>query len=259
MQFVQALILGIVEGFTEFLPISSTAHLVLAAKIVSVPQTDYWKFFEVFIQAGAILAVVSVYFKKLNRALLSKVIISFIPTALIGFLLYKLIKLYLIGNLAIIASAFIAVAFVFLFLEYLVSSKKLKLDRSILSLSFTEAIIIGVAQATAIIPGVSRAGAVLLACMFLRVKRAEAALYSFLLAVPTIFAAAALDVLKTNKTVLLNNMTLSITGFISAWVTAYFVVSWFVSYLQNNTLRKFAYYRIIVGALIFITLFLPTR
>jgi len=252
---VFAIILGIVEGLTEFLPISSTAHLLIVAKFFQISQTEYWKFFEVFIQSGAILAVVVVFYKQLlNKQLWPKILASFLPTAIIGFLLHKIIKTYFFGNYLLIAFSLIIISLVFFWVEYLIKSQKIILNKEVKKISFKEAIVLGLAQSLAVIPGISRAGIVLVTGLSFGYKREEVAMYSFILAVPTILSASVFDLLKTNQQVLWQNLNLSFLGFLVAFISAYLAVSWFIKYLQKNNLVGFAVYRIILAILVLIFL-----
>jgi len=259
MDFLQAIILGIVEGITEFLPISSTFHLIFASKLIGVQQNDFAKLFEVFIQSGAILSVVVLYFGEIikDRQLIKKTLVAFIPTALVGFVLYKIIKELFFDSSSLMVAVFIGVGAVFIIFEYVIKQNKVALTKTIHKLSYKHAIIIGFVQALAVMPGVSRAGAVLIGMMVLRYKRDEAAKFSFILAVPTIFAASFFDLYK-NRDYFLNhgvNLILLVTGFLTAFVTSYIGIKWLINYLRNNTLTGFGTYRIIVGlVLILITL-----
>jgi len=248
MNLINVLILGIVEGITEFLPISSTAHLILVSRLLNIPQTDFQKFFEVFIQAGAILAVVVIYLRCVltNKRLMTKVIASFFPTATVGFILYKIIKNIFFVSTYLMGWAFFIIGLGFLLVEYLVKNKKIKLVQSIKRLNYKTAIIIGLVQSLAVVPGASRVGVVLLAMMIMGFRRDESALYSFLLAVPTILAAAAYDLYKSRNllTASSTNIALLAIGFLVSFVSAYFVVRWFIRYLQNKTLINFGIYRI---------------
>ncbi len=257
MSLIHAIILGIIEGLTEFLPISSTAHLILVSQLLNIPQTDFQKFFEVFIQSGAILAVFFIYLKYVlkNKKIIPKVIASFVPTAVIGFLLYKIIKHVFFNSRLLMALSFFILGVVFLVIEYLIKNKKIKLTQSINRLSYQTAIIVGFMQALAVIPGVSRAGIVLVTMMILGFKREESARYSFLLAVPTILAASGYDLYKSKDLLVFssNNLFLLMIGFVVSFISAYVVVNWFIKYLQKNTLNLFAIYRIILaGILLFI-------
>src|SRR3989344_3948505 len=245
---LQAIVLGIVEGLTEFLPVSSTAHLIIVAQIINIVQSEYWKFFEVFIQSGAILAVGVVFFKSLtDYKLLMKLAASFFPTAIVGFVLYKVIKTVFFDDLGLIACTLVVVGFLFLIVEWAIDRKKIRLVKDIDSLTWRDAIIIGLAQSVAVVPGVSRAGAVIVVALLLGYRRKSAAQYSFLLAMPTILSAAGYDLLKTDPSVVFSNISMSIVGFVVAFIPAYIVVRWFIQYIQNNTLVSFAWYRIALG------------
>ncbi len=250
MNFLQAILLGIIEGVTEFLPISSTFHLIWSARIFNIVPTDFTALFEVFIQAGAVAAVVFLYFKTIltDRKLMLKVAASFVPTAVVGFLFYKVIKDYFFNSNLLQLIVFLLVGFIFILYERFGSHKQNK--KGLELLSYKDAVIVGLIQALAVIPGVSRAGAVILGLMFLKVRREEAARYSFLLAIPTIFAASALDLFKM-RSVLVNNsgnIFLLLVGTMAAFLSAIIVVRWLIKFLQSNSLENFGWYRIGVFA-----------
>ena len=253
MNVLQAVIYGFVEGFTEFLPVSSTAHLIFLSNFLKLPQNEFISFFEVFIQSGAILAVVLVYAQYLNKhqKLVMPVLISFVPTAAVGFFAHDIIKTVLFPSTLIISLSLVAVGVVFLIIEYMVGKKILTLEKNILNITPVEAFIIGLCQACAIVPGVSRAGAVIVGMMFLKYKRADAAIYSFLLAVPTIIGASVLDLIKTDYSLLTkSNLIIVGVGFVISFVSALLFIKWLIRYLQNNTLVVFGVYRILVGSIL---------
>jgi undecaprenyl-diphosphatase len=258
MNIFQSLILGAVEGLTEFLPISSTFHLIVTSQLLGLADSEFVKMFEVVIQGGAICALLFIYTKTLlaDRDLTFKVALSFIPTAIVGALLYKVIKGIFFDSNTLILAAFVAVGVMFLFIERLVKQKRLVLTHSLSSLSYKQAIGIGLAQSFAVIPGVSRAGSVMVAMMGMGYKRDEAAKYTFLLSLPTILAAAALDVFKNRALLsgLGNEKTLLIIGFVTAFLVAYLVVRWLLEYLKSHTLEIFAWYRIALAVVLTLTL-----
>jgi len=251
-----AVILGIVEGLTEFLPISSTAHLIISSRLLNIPQTEFQKFFEVFIQAGAILSVVFLYFNYAfkNPLLIKKVAASFLPTALVGFLLHKIIKEVFFESFALIIGSLVVIGLLFIVVEYLIKNKKIELSKTIKNLSWTDALIIGLGQSLAVIPGISRAGIVILAMMVKGYRRDEAAVYSFLLAVPTIIAAAGYDLLKTDFAVLSepDNILFLSAGFVVSFITAYISVKWLIGYLKKHSLIPFGVYRILLVILYYV-------
>lgn len=255
MDLFKALILGIVEGVTEFLPISSTAHLILVSKLLNLPQTDFQKLFEVFIQGGAILAVIFIYSKYIlnHQQLLGKIFFSFLPTAVVGFLFYKTIKNVFFESTIIISSSFFLLGIGFLLIEFLIKKKRIRLTQFINELSDRDAFLIGAAQSIAVVPGVSRAGIVLIIMMVMGYKRDEAAVYSFLLAVPTILAASFFDLYQSREIVLsnLNNLWVLLFGFGIAFIFAYWSVRWLIGYLQKHRLTVFGIYRMIIALLLF--------
>ncbi|HLE50124.1 MAG TPA: undecaprenyl-diphosphate phosphatase [Patescibacteria group bacterium] len=245
MNFWQALTLGVVEGGTEYLPVSSTFHLIWTGKILAMPQIEFLKTFEIFIQSGAIAAVLFLYLKTLlsDRKLMAKVLTSFIPTAAVGLVLYKIIKGYFFENDFLQLTIFLAVGILFILYERLADHKAN--TRELSSLTVNQALAVGLAQALAVVPGVSRAGAVIMGMMLMRFRRDEAAKYSFLLAVPTIFAAAGLDLVKSRAVVFDNGGGwLLALGFVSAFISALVVIKWLIRYLQRHSLEIFGWYRI---------------
>ena len=258
MNIFQSVVLGIVEGITEFLPVSSTFHLIWTSRFLGLVQSDFTKLFEVFIQGGAVLAVIFLYFKEVlkDRQLIVKLILSFIPTAIVGFLMYKIIKGVFFESTQTITIAFIVVGVVFLIVEYLIQKKWLKLEKDITKLSYGQAIIIGLVQSLSVLPGVSRAGAVILGMMFFRFKRSEAAKYSFMLSVPTILAASLYDFYKMREAVFESTDKLGVLfiGSVVAFGSAYLGVKWLIKFLQTHSLSFFGWYRIILGIILLLLL-----
>lgn len=256
MQIIHVLILSIIEGITEFLPISSTFHLIQTANLLGIEQNEFAKLFEVFIQAGAILSVVLIYYSSIwkDRQLIKKTLISFFPTAVIGLVLYKVIKNVFFESPNLMIFVFILFGIIFLITEFLVKKKKILLNNEITKLTYKQAFIVGVIQSLAVVPGVSRAGTVIIAMMFLGYKRDESAQYSFILSIPTIFAASLYDLYKEREVVIanLNNMGLLFLGFIFTFISSYFVVKWLLQYLQKHSLTLFGWYRIGLGIIMLI-------
>lgn len=254
MNILNALILGIVEGITEFLPISSTAHLIITSKFLHISQSEFQTFFEIFIQSGAILSVVFLYFSYVlkHKELWGKIIVSFIPTAIVGLVLEKTIKKVFFNSMPLIIGSMFLVGLLFIIFEYLVKNKKIKLEKSIGKMSYVEAFIVGLGQSLSVVPGVSRAGIVMLTMMGEGYKRDESAIYSFLLAVPTILAASGLEIIKTDFKVItnINNLLFLAVGFFVSLATAYLTVKWFIGFLQKNSLVVFGVYRILLAIII---------
>lgn len=256
MNIIHTIILSIVEGITEFLPVSSTFHLIFTSKLLGIPDSSFVQLFEVFIQGGAILSVVIIYFQTILKdlELSKKIVVSFFPTAIVGLVLYKMIKKVFFQSPYLMIGVFILFGIIFLITEYLVKHKKINLQKSTKTLTYKEAIIIGLIQSLAVIPGVSRAGAVIIAMMFLGYKRDESARYSFILAIPTILAASFYDLYKMRDVAFhnMNNIRVLSLGFVGAFVCSYFVVKWLLSYLQRNSLTVFGWYRVALGIIILI-------
>lgn len=259
MTIIDAVILGIVEGITEFLPISSTAHLILTTKFLKITQNDFIKVFEVFIQSGAILSVIFIYFSfiKKNFWLLKYLLISFLPTALVGFLFHKIIKNVFFELIYLIVFSLFFVGLLFIILEKFLFNKKRKF-LFLKDINFLKAFLIGIVQSLAVIPGVSRSGAVILGMMVMGFNRKDAALYSFLLAVPTIFSASFYDLYKQRELFFnnLNYFYLLFLGFFVSFVFAYISVKWLIDYLKKNDLVIFGIYRILLAIIILIILFI---
>ncbi len=260
MDVIKALLLGIVEGLTEFLPISSTFHLLFVGEILRLPLTEYTKLFEIFIQSGAILAVVWLYRREIfsRHGLVVKTMVAFAPTALLGVILYRPIKNIFMEEKTGQIFIFILMGCLFLFFEFLVRRGWLKLAKSLASLSLVEALLIGSFQALSSFPGVSRAGAVILVMMVLGYRRAEAAFFSFLLAIPTLGSAALYDLYQSRgslESFSQHVFPLSL-GFIVSFLVAMVAVRWFIRYLQAHSLSLFAFYRFLVGGCALLWLFL---
>lgn len=253
MNFLQAVILSIVEGITEFLPVSSTGHLILTAVILRIPQTEFVKSFEIFIQLGAIFSIVFLYKDTIfNKILIwKKVLAAFIPTAVIGLILYKIIKHYLLGNaLVTVASLFIG-GILFIIMEKIYHKKNAEIT-SIEKISYPKAIIVGIIQSLSIIPGVSRSGATIFGAMMLGVSREAAVEMSFWLAIPTMLAATSLDLVKSSFYFNRYEYSLLLIGFIGSFITAYFTAKFLLEFIKKNDFIPFGIYRIVLAFLFWI-------
>jgi undecaprenyl-diphosphatase len=250
MNYWQSIILGAVEGFTEFLPISSTAHLILTGKVLSIAQTEFVKSFEIAIQLGAILAVVWLYWKKvlLNKEIIKKIAAAFLPTAIFGLLLYKIFKSYLMENLSIIVWALFLGGIFLIIFEYW-HKEKPEDTESIEKISYKRCFLIGSCQAISIVPGVSRAAATILSGLFLGIKRKTIVEFSFLLAVPTMLSATILDLLKSSSGFSFNQFGLLAVGFIVSFLVAIIAIKFLISYIQQNDFKLFGIYRIIIASI----------
>lgn len=243
MNILQTLVLSIVEGFTEFLPISSTGHLILASELLKIPQTEFVKSFQIIIQLGAILAVLVLYWKTLrnNFKLWKNILLAFIPSAVIGFLLYGYIKPNLLGNSQVVVWSLLIGGIVMILFEKYFKPKKSSV------LGTKSYVLIGLAQSLAMIPGVSRAMATIFGGMFVGMDRKQATQFSFLLAIPTMLGASVLDLYKTGFNFPSTYYMLLTTGFIGAFVTALITIKWLIKFVQTHNFIYFGVYRILLA------------
>lgn len=252
MEIFQAAILGIIEGLTEFLPISSTGHLIVASEWMGLEQTVQNKSFEVIIQVAAILAIFSHYKEKFSLEhirLWSNVFIAFLPLAAIGFLFHHQIKAMF--TLETVAWMFIVGGIIFLIMEKLYNEGTHR-TRDIEELSMSQAFWIGIVQMFALIPGTSRAGASIVGGIMVGLDRKASAEFSFLLALPVLAAASGLD-LATNYSEFANTSWLPLlVGFVMAYIVAYLTMSLFIHFLAKFTFNAFGIYRIIFGIVLLI-------
>jgi undecaprenyl-diphosphatase len=262
--FASAILLGIVEGLTEFLPISSTGHLILASKLLGFEGPES-KLFEIVIQFGAILAVCWVYRERLLRAVkglatqrtqqrfVMNVIIAFLPAAVVGVIAHSLIE-RMLSSALIVAISFIVGGFLILLIERI---RPRAIIDDVDQLSWTTALGIGCCQILAMIPGVSRAGATIMGALMLGVDRAPATQFSFFLAIPTMAGASAYQLYKHRAELSSDGAGLIIVGFVVAFIAAMFVVRRLVDFVSRHGFGVFAWYRIVVGAIALLLIFFP--
>lgn len=247
MTYLHAIILGLVEGITEFLPISSTGHLILVSELLKLPNTDFLKSFEIVIQMGAILAVVVLYFKRFfSIPVILRLICGFVPTAIIGFTLYPFVKGYLLGNSVVVVCA-LALGGVFLILFEKFHQETDVVEQSITDITYKQAFFIGLFQSIALIPGVSRSAATIVGGLFMGLKRVTIVEFSFLLAVPTMTAATGLDLLKNHSSFTTDMFGLLAVGFATSFTVALFVIVALLKFIKKHTFVPFGIYRIIVA------------
>ena len=257
---LSALILGVVEGLTEFLPISSTGHLILAGDLLGF-NDDKGKLCEVVIQCGAMLAVCWEYRQRLlvvlsgafsDRAaqrFLANLAIAFMPLAILGLAFGKLIKATLFKPVPV-ALAFIIGAFVILWAERRESRVTV---HSVDDMGWRDALMVGIAQAFALIPGTSRAGATIIGGMLFGLSRRAATEFSFFLAVPTLFAASAYDLYRNRHLLGSGDLELFFVGLVSAFCSAFLCVRWLLRYISTHDFTIFVWYRIAFGIVVLIT------
>ncbi len=263
--FFKAMIMGLIEGITEFIPVSSTAHLLIASYLINFNSIKN-QLFEIVIQFGAILAITIVYRQKIfdiiknirsnsaNQKFLLNIIIAFLPAILFGVLFHKFIKLYFFNPLVIALSMLIG-GFVILIVEKYYQ-KNISQNKEEKEINLNSSLLIGLFQCLAMIPGVSRSGATIIGAMSLGVSRAKATEFSFFLAIPTIFSASIFDLYKNYRDLTVENIELIIFGSVIAFLSSLIVIKWLISFVAKNNFLIFALYRIIIGSLILLIILL---
>ena len=255
MDILHAVILGAIEGITEFLPISSTGHLILAGKLLGLTETDFSKSFNIIIHLGAILDVIALYWNLIfsSRTLVKKVIVAFIPTAVIGFVLYKVIKVFLLGNAWVVVATLFFGGIVLIVFERFVKKQAPTMQGNS-EPTYLQSFLIGVFQAVAVIPGVSRSGATIVGGQLIGVEKKTIVDFSFLLAIPTMAAATGYDLLKNGSSFSMDQFGVLAVGFIVSFLVALLAVKTFLSYIQRHSFAAFGWYRILLAALFLIFL-----
>ena len=252
MDLQTAVILGIVEGISEFLPISSTGHMILASHLMGLEHTEFLKSFEISIQVGAILSVVVLYWRLLlvNLEVIKRVIVAFIPTGILGLTFYKVVKGYLLGlpNLVLWS---LLLGGVFLIVFELWHREKENDTEDITQISYKDAIIIGLFQSIAMVPGVSRSASTIIGGLILGMKRKTIVEFSFLLAVPTMLAATVYDLMKSASQMSLPQVDCLIAGFVTAFIVALLSIKFLLRFIQTHTFIPFGIYRVLIAFYLF--------
>ncbi|MBI3677203.1 MAG: undecaprenyl-diphosphate phosphatase [Proteobacteria bacterium] len=253
-----AAILGVVEGLTEFLPVSSTGHLLVSENLLHLTK-EKWEAFTVVIQFGAVLSVVAVYWRKFWDVLIGlptqasarkftvNVLVAFLPSAILGVALIKIINGFLLDParaLPVIATSWILGGIIILFFERIAPKPRFE-DSD--ALPFAKALQIGLCQCLSLVPGVSRSGATILGAELLGVERKAAAQFTFYLAVPTMFGASVYELYKLRDTLTGANYTLIAAGFVISFIVAWIVVKTFIGFVGRYGLKPFGWYRIAAG------------
>ena len=247
MDILQAIIIGVIEGFTEFLPISSTGHMIVASEFLGVSQDSLTKAYEVIIQFAAILAVMLVYKEKLSIKkidLWQKLFVAFLPLAVVGFIFKDHIKA--LFTVEIVAWMFIIGGLVFLVVEYFYEEKEFHVN-DVEKTSYKQALWVGIAQIFSLIPGTSRAGATMIGGLFAGLDRKASAEFSFLLAIPVMAAVSGYDLLKHYQDFADADWGAFLAGFAAAFIVAYLTIKLFLAFLQKFTFVAFGIYRILFG------------
>ncbi|MBO5199863.1 MAG: undecaprenyl-diphosphate phosphatase [Clostridia bacterium] len=263
IDILKSIILGIIEGITEWLPISSTGHLILADEFIKLNASDEFKeMFEVVVQLGAILAVVVLFWNKLwpfttkekgyikrkSFMIWSKVIVAVIPAAVIGILLDDIMQEYLF-NPWVVAAMLILYGIIFIIVERINKNRKPRII-SMKGLSYKDALLIGGFQVLSLVPGTSRSGSTILGAMILGVSRTVAAEFSFFLAVPVMFGASLLKVLKFGFNLTGAEFVILAVGLVTAFIVSVLAIKFLLGYIKKKDFTAFGYYRIILGAIV---------
>jgi undecaprenyl-diphosphatase len=255
MTLLHTIILGIVEGLTEFLPVSSTGHMILVSHFLHIPEDVALTTFEIAVQVGAILAVVVTYYKKLfDIEMIKKLILAFIPTGVVGLFVFPYIK-NLLTSPIIVASMLVLGGLCIIILEhrYEKQTEEGKIIE-IFNLSYKNAFILGVLQSLAIIPGVSRSGAMIMGGLVMRLSRTMVTQFTFLLAVPTMIVATVYTLIKKHSQLSMDDLSLIVIGSSIAFVVALVVIRVFLEYIRRHSFQVFGWYRIIVGIILLFVL-----
>jgi undecaprenyl-diphosphatase len=258
---VKAAIMGIVEGLTEFLPISSTGHLILAGALLHFDD-EKAKVFDIAIQTGAIFAVILVYWQKIRSTIVSlpsdreaqrfalNVLVAFIPAVVLGLLLGKAIKEHLFTP-AVVATTFILGGFVILWAEGR-KHPKVRID-TVEQMRWTDALKLGLVQCLALVPGTSRSGATIIGGMLLGLSRKAATDFSFYLAIPTLIGAGAYSLYKERASLGSDDVPMFLVGLLFSFVSAWLCVRWLLRYISSHDFKPFAWYRIAFGIIVLLT------
>ncbi|TNE76591.1 MAG: undecaprenyl-diphosphate phosphatase [Bacteroidetes bacterium] len=255
MGYLEAIILAIIEGLTEFLPVSSTGHMIIASTFMDIASDDFTKLFTVAIQFGAILSVVIVYFKKFFQSInfYTKLFVAFIPTGILGLLLKDYVD-QLLENIWVVAISLLLGGIILLFVDKWFESNETEGEEEV---SYKTGFLIGIFQSIAMIPGVSRSAATIIGGLTQKLTRKTAAEFSFFLAVPTMFAATVKSMWDERELLLESSNSewiILLIGNLVAFIVAYLAIKSFISFLSKHGFRVFGYYRIILGLALLILL-----
>ncbi len=255
MDFITAFILGIVQGISEFLPISSTGHMILASHLMGLKHTEFLKSFEIAIQVGTILSVVVLYWRSLlvDFEVIKRLAVAFIPTGVLGLTLYKLIKGYLLGSETVVLCSLLIGGIFIVAFEYWYREKE-DATSEIREISYKHAVIIGLFQSIAMIPGVSRSASTILGGLWLGLKRKTIVEFTFLLAVPTMLAATGYDLIKSGSQFSFDQIQYLLVGFVTAFVVALLTIKFLLQFIKTHTFIPFGIYRIVLVVFWFLLL-----
>lgn len=252
MTLFQSIIIAIIEGLTEFLPISSTGHMILASAAMGIHEDEFVKTFEVFIQLGAILAIALMYIKRFFKSIdiYLKLLTAFFPTAIVGLLAYDFIKGYLFNPIVVSVSLILG-GIILILIDKRVIAQKSEFEE-VEEMSYKSAFFIGLFQCLSMVPGTSRAAATIIGGVFNGLDKKQATEFSFLLAVPTMMAAGGYDLLKSELVFTNAQISMLGVGFFVAFIAAWIAVKVFLKYVSNHGFTAFGWYRIALGILFLI-------
>lgn len=249
MNIFDAAILGIVEGLTEFLPVSSTGHLILTGHLLGISSVEFLKSFDIIIQLGAILSVVVLYWRSfLDMEILKKLAVGFIPTGIIGLALYQVAKTYFLGNSYLVLAALFLGGIALIVFEYWHVPTHAD-ETSVKDITYKQSFLVGLFQSIAIIPGVSRSAATIVGGLLIGIPRTTIVEFSFLLAVPTMAAATGLDLLKNSSAFSVSDAGILAVGFVTSFVVALASIKFLLSFVRTHTFTSFGVYRIVIALL----------
>lgn len=249
MNYIEAIIIAIVEGLTEFLPVSSTGHMIIAQQFLGIESSEFVKLFTINIQFGAILSVIALYWKRFFQTwdFYYKLFVAFIPAVVFGLALHSYID-DLLGNVVVVAASLLVGGIILVFVD------KWFKDVEDKEMTYPSAFKIGLFQVIAMIPGVSRSASTIIGGLTQKLSRKTAAEFSFFLAVPTMFGATVLELYKTYEYITPDNLPVLVVGNVVSFIVAMIAIKGFISFLTRHGFKVFGYYRIVVGLTILILL-----
>lgn len=256
MDIFQAVILGVVQGVSEFLPISSTGHLILAERFLNMASSEFLKSFNIIIQLGSILAVVFLYWRKLftQQEITKRVFIAFLPTGILGVIFYKIVRAYFLDNEKIVLWSLLLGGIALIVFEFWHCEKE-SARREISAISYKNALLIGLFQSAAMAPGISRSAATIIGGLFLGLNRKTIVEFSFMLAAPTMLAATGWDLFKNWGQFSVGQWHFLVAGFIVSFLAATASIKFLLNFIKRYSFAPFGVYRIILAMVFWLIMF----
>jgi undecaprenyl-diphosphatase len=252
MTWLDSILLGVIEGLTEFLPVSSTGHLILASEVLKIPDSAFLSSFLIAIQLGAIAAVVVRYWKRfLDFPFLVKLFVAFVPTGIVGVTVYPYVKEVLLGSPMVVVSALFLGGIALIAFERF-HTEKPESPEGVREITYRQALLVGAFQSIAIVPGVSRSAATIVGGLLSGMRRVSIVEFSFLLAVPTMLAATGYDLLKSADTFAFDQFGLLALGFVTAFVVALLSMRFLIALVRRHSFVPFGIYRIVLAVLFYL-------